>query len=139
MRSSAHLAVISLLFSLAACGSDPSSEPSEEEAAPVISELRYAPRETRAGARTIVVGSIRVEEADAEVTELAIEVTPPGASRPIVYPPTALPSGQALANGTVELAVSFVPPVAGDYTFAVRAVDAKGHASNPLTGTVHAR
>ena len=45
----------------------------------------------------------------------------------------------SLAPVISELGYAPKETLAGNYTFAVRAVDAKEHASNPLTGTVHAR
>ena len=128
------------LFSLVAlgCGAAPDA-PGLGGEAPTISALDYAPKEAMVGSKTVLVGSLTIEDADADIAELAIEVTPPGSSTPIAYPPTPVPATQRRASGTLDLVVSFVAPVAGDYAFVLRAVDAKGHESNPLTGLVHAR
>lgn len=118
---------------LAGCSDDDASEASGT--APQIADLSYTPTTLKVGAQAIVQGRIAFEDADADVAELTIELRT-AAGTQAMKPQKTNTTG--IAKGELQLVLVVTPPAAGDYDFSVYVIDAQGHASNRLTGTVHA-
>jgi hypothetical protein len=126
----ARLALLALLLALACTDGD--------GAAPTVSALTIAPTEIAVGATTTVSGTFAFADADGDVTNLAVSITPPGGAL-VPGPVTPVAAAAGVTAGTINWSVVLAPPAAGDYVLTLGVIDDADHASNALEGIVTAR
>lgn len=131
----ARFAAIILAAIVAACSGDDS--PETTGTAPVIADLSYTPSTVTVGEPSVIQGRLAFEDADADVTDLAVELrsSAVGAAQAM---PRQKTNSTGIAKGELQLVLAVAAPAAGDYEFSVHLVDAQGHESNRLSGTLHA-
>lgn len=118
-----------------ACSDDDS--PETAGTAPIIADLSYTPSTVKVGEQSVVQGRLAFEDADADVTEIAVDLRSSAAGAAQAMPRQKTNS-TGIAKGELQLVLAVVAPAAGDYEFSVHLVDARGHESNRLSGTLHA-
>lgn len=118
-------------LAFAACSSDSGS-------APEIANLTYSPMTVTTGQASVVTGSITFADTDGDLAQLGAEVTLPDASKQSL-PMTDLRGVGDMTEGTLAFQLSFVPPAAGAYRFALFITDDGDHESNRLEGTITAQ
>src|SRR5687767_5502312 len=120
----------SLLFA-AACGSDSGTAPS-------ISALTYAPMTITAGQQATVTGSMAFDDKDGDLAEMGADVILPDQSKQSI-PMTDIRALGDQKTGTINFALTIVPPTAGVYKFSMFVVDDGDNTSNKLDGQLTAQ
>jgi len=116
-----------LLFT-SACASD-------DGTAPAITALTYAPMTATHGVATTVTGTFTFDDDDGDLAELGGEVTLPDQSK-MSFQKTDIRNVGDTKQGTLSFQLSFIPPAAGTYQFALFVTDEGGNVSNRLDGTL---
>ena len=118
-------------LALAACTTD-------DNAAPTISNLTYAPNTMTVGVQTTISGSLDFSDPDGNLDQLAVEVTLPDQSKQML-PMTDLQNVGTMTEGTIAWALIVVPPSAGRYDMKIWITDVEGDPSNQLSGSAMAQ
>ncbi len=106
--------------------------------APTVSALTIAPTEIAVGATTTVSGTFAFADADGDITNLSVSITPPGGAL-VPGPVTPVAAAAGVTAGTINWSVVLAPPTTGDYVLTLGVVDEADHPSNTLEGRVTAR
>lgn len=131
----ARFAAAVLAAIVPACSADDS--PEKAGTAPIIADLSYTPSSVKVGEQSVIQGRLAFEDVEADVTELAVELKSSAAGAAQAMPRQKT-NATGLAKGELQLVLAVAAPAAGDYEFSVYLVDAQGHESNRLSGTLHA-
>jgi len=133
MRSLFGISFTFLASTLVACSS---SDANTAGTAPVISELNWAPQRVQSGpASQIILGTLRTNDAERDVIELHVVVTPPGGTDTEIAP-IAVPNPNPAARIELTVEVQATFRQTGAYGFRVWARDAGGRDSNSLSGQI---
>ena len=131
------ISLASLTF--VACGGSTSGSAAETDPdPPAISNLVLSPTDIPVGKVSTVSGTVDFADKNADVSQLAIDVTLPSGAKQSSGK-TELQGAKGNPGGRVAVAIFPQPPVAGRYLVEVYVVDAKGHESNHLNATLTAK
>lgn len=128
---------VAAVFAATVAGCSGDDSPETSGTAPIIADLSYTPSTVKVGEQSVIQGRLAFEDADADVTELAVELRSSAAGTAQAMPRQKTNS-TGIAKGELQLVLVVAAPAAGDYEFSVHLVDAQGHESNRLSGTLHA-
>ena len=110
----------------------------DDGSAPTISSLAFSPATVIVGQQTTISGTLAFADPDGDLVDLGVELTLPDQSTQTL-PMTPLQNVGTMTDGSVAWSLFVAPPAAGTYGLALWLVDASGHASNRLAGTLQAQ
>ncbi len=105
---------------------------------PSISNLSLTPMTLTTGQQNLLAGALAFVDPDADVLELGVSVELLDGSRQTL-PIVDVRSSAGVAEGSVQVTLSMVPPAAGTYRFQLWLIDALGGESNRLEATAQAQ
>ena len=126
---SRHWLIASCLVFCAACAAEELGSP------PSISDLSYSPRSITTGQAATIQGTLRFEDADADLLEMLVTLRAPGDER-MELPATEVADAEGKTEGLVALQLVLIAPTPGEYAFEIRLIDANGNESNAHVGSV---
>jgi hypothetical protein len=132
--------LLACFLSLAGCAGHSSDSTDTNATAPTpiaIHDLSLTPTSVPVGKVATLSGMVSFDAPDANVAQLAADVTLPGGTTQSI-PRSEVPSAKGLASGPLAVALLLAPPVPGDYVITLRLIDSAGTPSNPLSVTITA-
>ncbi len=119
------------LAAIAGCGGG--SAPGPEL---TISNLTWDPKTAPIATLTTFTASLTYEDSERDIAAIDLDWKDP-TGKTVDYPAGSI--SKPAPSGTVSVSLQLIPPNTGRYLFDLWLIDAAGHPSNKLTGTVDAQ